>query len=60
MLLFYLFKVITLDLKELKLNTKFYQRIKENFQCFEGKFNLLICWESNSRYFFLYYCLFLI
>jgi len=39
---------ITLDLKELKFNSKYYQRIKECFQRFKEKFNLLVCWEPND------------
>lgn len=43
------FKGIKLDLKELKLNSKFYQRINDCFQNYKTKFDLLICWEPKSR-----------
>lgn len=51
MLLILLFKEITLDLKELKFSSKFYQRIKESFERFQTKFDMLISWESNSKQF---------
>jgi len=48
-LLFLMFKEITLDLKELKFSSKSYQRIKESFERYQTKFDMLICWESNSK-----------
>jgi hypothetical protein len=51
-ILYCLFIEITLDLKELKFNSKYFQRIKECFQRFPIKFDLLICWESNGKQFF--------
>jgi len=49
MLLFLMFKEITLDLKGLKFSSKSYQRIKESFERFQTKFDMIICWESNSK-----------
>jgi len=54
-LLFFLFKEITLDLKELKFSSKSYQRIKESFERFQTKFDMLVCWESNSKQLFVIY-----
>lgn len=51
MILLYVFKEVTLDLKELKFNKSFYQRINECFQRYQNKFELLVCWESNSKIF---------
>lgn len=39
---------ITLDLKGLKFSSKSYQRIKESFERFQTKFDMIICWESNN------------
>ncbi|CAH1716559.1 unnamed protein product [Aphis gossypii] len=39
---------ITLDLKSLKFSSKSYQRIKESFERFQTKFDMLVCWESND------------
>jgi len=51
MLLILLFIEISLDLKELKFSSKSYQRIKESFERFQTKFDMLISWESNSKQF---------
>jgi len=48
--LFCLFVEIKLDLKNIKFTSKFYQRIKECFQRYQTKFDLLVCWEPNSKY----------
>lgn len=43
-----------MDLKQLKFKSKFYQRVKECFERFQTKFDLLVCWEPNSEYFFFF------